>query len=185
MDTSATAPAPAAATASAASQPVAEQPAKSWDDYFPVINKAIMTGILVLAVVFVTGVDVTNLAGFLKKRDGGTPIVSSSSMAAVSNFNISKLSVTGPGGWKIIVGLIVALASAAGVVFAVLSSSGLDAAWTKEQQAKHKEKEKPKKVAAAAKDDDGECNLASYKMFFAPKEEPAPSTEAAAPATSA
>src|SRR5262249_12699932 len=105
---------------------------------------------------------------------------------ASSLSKVSSLSITGPGGWKVIVGVLVVLACAAGVVFAVLSSSGLDAAWTKEQAAKQKEKDKPKQAAQAAKPDDSkECNLASYKLFFGAKDEPAPAAETPAPAASA
>lgn len=183
MDTPATTTAPVVAPAAA--KTLEEQLPKSWDDYFPMINKAIMFVILILAVVFVTGVDITKMTGRSRlSAGGGEPVVSSSSVSSVSSFNLKSLSVYGPGGWKVIVGMIVVLVAITGAVFAVLSSSGLDAAWTKELEAKMKEKEKPKKTVST-EPESTECNLASYKMFFGPKEEPAPAQEVAAPATSA
>lgn len=167
-------------------------PAKSpvaWDEYFPAINKAVMFLVLILAVVFCTGLDVLALAN---KVLSGKSAADSVSVAPAGetvggSFKGISLSVWGPGGWKVAVVLVGAILGIAGVALSFLSTSGRDAARMKEQVAKAKEDRKCKPTGGtdASQDESTECNLASYKLFFpspeaatAPVETPVKSTTA-------
>lgn len=163
------------------SPPAATNKPIAWDEYFPAINKAVMFLLLILAVLFGTGLDVAGLVNKALSRDGGSAAVASAP-AGEPVSGPSKgfsLSVWGPGGWKVAVVLVAGILGIAGFALSFLSTSGRDAARMKEQAEKNKEDRKCKPTGGtdASQDESTECNLASYKLFFPPPEPPAATTE--------
>lgn len=161
----------------------------AWDEYFPAINKAVMFLLLILAVLFCTGLDVMGLANKVLGRGGDSASVAAAPAGeAVSGSSKGfSLSVWGPGGWKVALILVGVILGIAGISLSVLSTSGRDAERMKEQAAKNKEDKKCKPTGGtdASQDESTECNLASYKMFFPQPEEPAAPAEKQVETTSA
>lgn len=159
----------------------------AWDEYFPLINKGVMFLVLILAIVFASGLDFAALANKVLSRDGGATSVAAAPAGepVSSGFKGFTLSVWGPGGWKVAVVLVAVILGIAAFSLSVLSTSGRDAAQMKEQAAKAKEDRKCKPTGGtdASQAESTECNLASYKMFFSSPEEPV--TPAESPAKSA
>lgn len=153
----------------------------AWDDYFPALNKAVMFLLLILAVLFGTGLDVAGLVNKALSRDGGSVAIAAAPAgeAVAGSSRGFSLSVWGPGGWKVAVVLVGVILGIAGFALSFLSTSGRDAERMKEQQAKNKEdrKCKPTGGSDASQDESTECNLASYKLFFPAQEQPAAPAE--------
>ncbi|MDB5338559.1 MAG: hypothetical protein JWN70_4178 [Planctomycetaceae bacterium] len=143
-----------------------------WDDYFPLLNKAIL-GLLVLgAMMIATGVDLVQLGG--KVLGGGDNVESVSAADAgepvPGDFGGSAKPATGIAAWRNVIVAITVMLGVVVFVFYILSVGGRDAERMKEQQAAVKKDQQPDKAdgekAQPAAAEEEECNLSSYKMFY-------------------
>lgn len=143
-----------------------------WDDYFPLLNKAILGLLLVGALLIGTGVDLVQLGGKVLGGGSDTEVVSSADLGepVASDFGSSR-PATGVAAWRnVIVGIAVMLGVVV-LVFYILSVGGRDAERMREQQAACKKDQQPVKPEGACTQQpepaSEECNLSSYKLFYA------------------
>ncbi|MES2793478.1 MAG: hypothetical protein V4719_27950 [Planctomycetota bacterium] len=136
-----------------------------WDDYFPVLNKIILSLLLIGAILIATGVDVVQLGG--KLLSGGNEIIAATDAGELVESPFAAKPTTGLAAWH---NTIVAVAMMLGVVVLVLyilTVGGRDAERTKAQTAAHKKDRQPlPQEGKEAQPVSEECNLATYKMFY-------------------
>lgn len=143
-----------------------------WDEYFPLLNKAIL-GLLVLgAMMIASGVDLVQLGG--KFLGGGDNVEALSAVDAgepvAGDLGGSPKPATGIAAWRNVILAVAVMLGVVVFVFYILSVGGRDAERMKEQQAALKKDQQSKKMdgenAQPAAAESEECNLSSYKMFY-------------------
>ena len=148
----------------------AKPTAVKWDEYFPLLNKAILGLLLCGAIMIASGVDLVQIGSkILGGGDDAEAVVAADVGEPVaSDFGRPSKPATGIAAWRNVIIAIAAMLSVVVLVFYVLSVGGRDAAWMKEQQQAAKKEQKPNTPAAASaqENDSEECNLASYKLFY-------------------
>jgi hypothetical protein len=140
-----------------------------WDEYFPLLNKAILGLLLVGAIIIATGVDLVQLGGKLLGGGNENVVTVDAGELVESPFTGGESKpATGLAKWH---NTIVAVAVMLGVVVLVLyilTVGGRDAERTKVQTAAHKKDRQPlpQEGQDASLPASDECNLATYKMFY-------------------
>ena len=144
--------------------------AVKWDEYFPLLNKAILGLLLVGVIMIATGVDMVQLGGRVLGGGGDSEAVVAEDAGELvaSDLGGSAKPATGIAAWRNVILAIAVMLGVVVLVFYVLSVGGRDAERMKEQQAAAKKDQKPAKSEAAnsTEDESEECNLASYKLFY-------------------
>ena len=145
-----------------------------WDDYFPLINKAILGLLFVVTIMIATGVDLVQLGGKVLGGGGDVEAVVAAELGepVASDFGgAASRPATGLAAWRNVIVAITGMLGVVVLVFYILSVGGRDAERMKEQQVACKKKEQPVLPDAEhtpqATPVLEECNLSSYKMFYA------------------
>lgn len=145
----------------------------SWDEYFPLINKAIVGLLLIVALLIGSGVDLAQLGSrFVGSGDDVEAIVPVDAGESVAvNFSLTpKPTAKGLDRWRHVIVAVAMMLGVVVLVLYVLSVGGRDAERMKEQVAaiqREKDAKKPEKSSdQPAAPEETECNLATYKMFY-------------------
>lgn len=154
----------------------------AWDKYFPLINKGILLMLLLGSLIIASGVDVVQMGGkLLGRSDAVEPALSVGSGELVADSR--PAGKTAGGHWNKIILSVAVMLGVVVLVLYVLSIGGRDAERMKEQNIAKQQERQPIKTGDSgqqqAVQEDTECNLASYKLFFPPKDVAEPALEQA------
>lgn len=151
---------------------VKPQNSEQWDVYFPLLNKAILGLLLVGAVMIATGVDLVQLGSRVLGSGDEMIVAASAGELVAGDFGGPSTPATGIAAWRNVIVAISVMLGVVVLVFYILSVGGRDAERMKEQQAALK-KDQPAKADGDKSPQSApvteECNLDSYKRFYAPE----------------